>query len=73
MVLRVKFTPTRFPTNSLFTPMDNTPLHSKYVPPVGLLLLLRHWTKSSTSQEERTRINSTFFVLSLETDDTVGI
>ncbi len=28
MVLRVKPTPTRFPTNSLNTPMDNTPLHS---------------------------------------------
>ncbi len=28
MVLRVRPTPTRFPTNSLYTPMDNTPLHS---------------------------------------------
>ncbi len=28
MVLRVKPTPTRLPTNSLCTPMDNTPLHS---------------------------------------------
>ncbi len=28
MVIRVKPTPTRFPTNSLYTPMDNTPLHS---------------------------------------------
>ncbi len=28
MVLRVKPTPTRFPANSLYTPMDNTPLHS---------------------------------------------
>ncbi len=28
MVLRVKPTPTRFPTNSLYTPMDSTPLHS---------------------------------------------
>ncbi len=28
MVLRVKLTPTRFPTNSLYTPMDNTPMHS---------------------------------------------
>ncbi len=28
MVLRVKPTPTRFPTNSLYTPMENTPLHS---------------------------------------------
>ncbi len=27
MVLRVRPTPTRFPTNSLSTPMDNTPLH----------------------------------------------
>ncbi len=29
MVLRVRPTPTRFPTNSLYTPMDNTPLHSR--------------------------------------------
>ncbi len=28
MVLRVKPTPARFLTNSLYTPMDNTPLHS---------------------------------------------
>ncbi len=28
MTLRVKPTPTRFPTNSLYTPMDNKPLHS---------------------------------------------
>ncbi len=28
MVLRVKPTSTRFPTNSLYTPMDNTPMHS---------------------------------------------
>ncbi len=28
MVLRVKHTPTRLPTNNLYTPMDNTPLHS---------------------------------------------
>ncbi len=28
MLLRVKPTPTRFPTNSLYTPVDNTPLHS---------------------------------------------
>ncbi len=28
MVLRVKPTPTRSPTNSLYTPMDNTSLHS---------------------------------------------
>ncbi len=27
MGLRVKPTPTRFPTNNLYTPMDNTPLH----------------------------------------------
>ncbi len=27
MVIRVKPTPTRFPTNSLYTPMDNTPLY----------------------------------------------
>ncbi len=28
MVLRVEPTLTRFPTNSLYTPMDNIPLHS---------------------------------------------
>ncbi len=28
MVLRVKPTPTRLPTNSFYTPVDNTPLHS---------------------------------------------
>ncbi len=28
MVLRVMATPTRFQTNSLYTPMDSTPLHS---------------------------------------------
>ncbi len=28
MVLRVRPTPTRFPTNSLYIPMDNIPLHS---------------------------------------------
>ncbi len=28
MVLRVKPTPTRFPINSLYTPIDNTLLHS---------------------------------------------
>ncbi len=27
MLLRVKPTLTRFPTNSLYTPMDTTPLH----------------------------------------------
>ncbi len=30
MVLRVKPTPTRFPTNILYIPMDNTLLHSIY-------------------------------------------
>ncbi len=38
MVLRVKPTPTRFPINSLYTPEENTPLHTFYtknVPPVG--------------------------------------
>ncbi len=27
MALRVKLTQNRFPTNSLYTPIDNTPLH----------------------------------------------
>ncbi len=40
MVLRVKPTPTRFPINSLYTPID-TRLHfiSSVCPPVGPLLL----------------------------------
>ncbi len=50
MVLRVKLAPTRFPTNSLYTPVDKHTLafYIKCVPPVGrlllllLLLLLRH-------------------------------
>ncbi len=29
MVLQIKPIPTRFPTNSLYTTMDNTPRHSK--------------------------------------------
>ncbi len=44
MVLRVKPTLTRFPTNSLYTPMDNTPLHSissVCYPWGGLLLSVR--------------------------------
>ncbi len=56
MVLRVKPTLTRFPTNSLYTPMDNTSLHSisSVCHPWGkLLLLLRRSAKSSISQEER--------------------
>ncbi len=42
MVLRVKHTPTRLPTNSLYTPMNSTPLHSisSVCHPWGLLLLL---------------------------------
>ncbi len=57
MVLRVKPTPTRLPTDSLYTPMDNTPLHSiSSVPPGGLLLLLLlllfgHSAKSKNAQE----------------------
>ncbi len=33
MVLRVRPTPTRFPINIYYTPLDNTPMHSK--PDVG--------------------------------------
>ncbi len=42
MVLRVKPTPTSFPTNSLYTPMGNTPLRSisSVCHPWGRLLLL---------------------------------
>ncbi len=54
MVLRVKPTPTRLPTNSLYTPMDNTHLHSisSVCHPWGPLLLFRHSGKSSITQEE---------------------
>ncbi len=56
MVLRVKPTPTRFPTNSLYTPMDNTPLHSVssvfHLWGLLLLLLFRHSAKISIAQEE---------------------
>ncbi len=43
MVLRVKPTPTRFPTNSLNTPMDRTPFHSipSVCQPWGRLLSFR--------------------------------
>ncbi len=43
MVLRVRPTPTRFPTNSLYTPVDKHTLafYIKCVPPVGRLLLPR--------------------------------
>ncbi len=42
MVLRVKPTPTRFPTNSLNIPMNTIPLHSisSVCHPWGILLLL---------------------------------
>ncbi len=44
MVLRVKSTPTRFPTNSLYTPMYNTTLHSipSVCRPWGAKTLSRH-------------------------------
>ncbi len=36
MALRIKPTPTRFPTSSLYTPVDNTlAFYIKCVPPVG--------------------------------------
>ncbi len=49
MVLRVKPTPTRFPTNSLYTPMGNTPLHSisSVRRPWGSQLILGNMTKAS--------------------------
>ncbi len=39
MVLRVRPTSTRFPTNSLYTPVDKHTLafYTKCVPPVGLV------------------------------------
>ncbi len=54
MVVRVKPTPTRFPTNSLYTPMCNTPLHpiSSVCLPWGALLLSCHSANGSISQEE---------------------
>ncbi len=57
MALQIKPTPTRFPTNSLYTPMDNTPLYSisSVCHPWGklLLLLFRYSAKSLNAQEER--------------------
>ncbi len=49
MVLRVRPTPTRFPTNSLYTPVDKLTLafYIKCVPPVGRLLLFTFSAKSS--------------------------
>ncbi len=43
MVLGVKPTPTRFPTNSLYTPVDKHTLafYIKCVPPVGLTAVVR--------------------------------
>ncbi len=56
MVLRVKPTPPGLPTNILYTPMDNTPLHSisSVCHPWGslLLLLFRQIDESLTVQEE---------------------
>ncbi len=40
MVFQVKPTPSRFPTNTLYTPIDNTPLHIKCVPPVGQVVVV---------------------------------
>ncbi len=68
MVLRVKSTPTRFPTNILSTPKDSTPLHSMASVwcPRGLLLLLlilllRQGAKSSP--EGHSRIVLGYFTL----------
>ncbi len=54
-VLRVKPTPTRFPANSLYTPMDNTPLHSisSVCHPWGKRCVLR-WCKPSWQHYELT-------------------
>ncbi len=49
MVLRVKPTPTRFPTNSLYTPMENTPLHSMCVPSV--IIIMEERTKTCQSNQ----------------------
>ncbi len=48
MVLRVKPTPTRFPTNSLYTPMDNTPLHS-------ISSVCHPWGRRDRSQRTNTK------------------
>ncbi len=48
MELRVKPTPTRFPTNSLYTSMSNTPLHSmsSVCHPWGSMLLCKRWLQA---------------------------
>ncbi len=59
MVLRVKPTPTRFLTNILYTPMDNSPLHS--ISSVyhlwGMSLLLLDRAMSSVAQEDHLAIS----------------
>ncbi len=51
MVFRVKPTPTRFPTNSLYTPMDKHILafDIKCVPPVGQMLSSASYELQSSS------------------------
>ncbi len=61
MVLRVKPTPIRSPTNSLNIPMDSTPLNS--LPSVCclrgmVLLLLRHSANILNAQKERLAASS---------------
>ncbi len=49
MVLRVKHTPARLPTNSLCTSMDNTPLHS--ISRVCHPYVLAFWYRSQSSTD----------------------
>ncbi len=52
MVLRVKPTPTRLPTNSLYTPVDNTPLHFIHHP----------WEAVLSAKEDQSITNSKLMV-----------
>ncbi len=51
-VLRVKPTPAQFPTNNLYTPMGNTPLHSisSVCHPWGDNVVVAHLLKKSALQ-----------------------
>ncbi len=60
MVLPIKPTPTRFPTNILYTPLDNTPLHA----PITLFILRMGYSRfidTCSRVSVHTTLQSTFF------------
>ncbi len=48
MVPRVKPTPTGFPTNNLYTQMENTPLHSATKLTISISKICLRYAESST-------------------------